>query len=72
MNYTGTRGKYAISSSEAIARGIASDGGLFVPESFPALSDSEIKALVEMNYCERAKAVLAKYLTDFSASELDE
>lgn len=72
MNYTGTRGKYAISSSEAIARGIASDGGLFVPESFPALSDSEINALVEMNYCERAKLVLSKYLTDFSASELDD
>ena len=72
MNYTGTRGKYAISSSEAIARGIAADGGLFVPESFPALSENEIQMLVDMDYCGRAKFVLSKYLTDFTEAELDD
>ena len=72
MNYTGTRGKCAITSSEAIARGLAADGGLFVPESFPQFSAEEIGKLVSMDYRKRAVEVLGKYLTDFSREELTE
>ena len=72
MNYTGTRGKCTITSSEAIARGLAADGGLFVPESFPQFSAEEIGKLVSMDYRKRAVEVLGKYLTDFSREELIE
>ena len=70
MNYTGTRSKYSISAAEAITRGIAGDGGLFVPECFPGFSGDEISKLIDMDYRERAVAVLEKYLTDFTAEEL--
>ena len=71
MNYTGTRSPYAFSASEAIARGIADDGGLFVPESFPPLTAEEIQKLVGMDYRQRAVLVLSKYLTDFTQEELE-
>ena len=71
MNYTGTRSSYSISAAEAITRGIAGDGGLFVPESFPQFTEDEISKLIGMDYRARAVAVLEKYLTDFSAEELD-
>ena len=72
MNYTGTRGKYALSSAEAIARGIAADGGLFVPESFPRLTEEELAQLISMDYRQRAVLILSKYLTDFTQEELEE
>ena len=40
MNYVSTRDKNnKVSSAEAIAHGISKEGGLFVPESFPKLSN---------------------------------
>ena len=40
MNYVSTRDKSnRVSSAEAIAHGISKEGGLFVPESFPKLSN---------------------------------
>ena len=39
MKYYSTRGGVEpLSSAEAILQGLAADGGLFVPESFPAFS----------------------------------
>ena len=44
MNYISTRGyEGKFSSSEAIIRGIAPDGGLFVPESIPQLTKQELQ-----------------------------
>ena len=40
MNFISTRGaKERVSAAEAIKTGLASDGGLFMPESFPTLTD---------------------------------
>ena len=40
MFYNSTQDKSkAVSSAQAIAQGISQDGGLFVPESFPQISD---------------------------------
>ena len=61
----------AVSSAQAITQGISADGGLFVPQSIPELTNEEIKALLPLSYVERAKAVLAKFLTDFTKEELD-
>ena len=64
MRYTSTRdARIDVSSSQAIARGIAPDGGLYLPRTIPALSLWEIKALAEMDYIGRAEHILAKFLT---------
>lgn len=73
MEYQSTRdSSIRISSAEAIKTGISSDGGLFVPVSVPTVSADEIKRLSNMNYISRARAILGKYLTDYSDDELAE
>jgi len=64
MRYTSTRDARAdVTSSQAIARGISPDGGLYLPRAVPTLSLWEIKALAEMNYVNRAEHILSKFLT---------
>ena len=71
MNYKSTRdSSLNVTSAQAIAQGISTDGGLFIPESIPQISTEELKALAEMSYRERANAVFAKFLTDFTAEEI--
>lgn len=71
MNYVSTRDKNnKVTPSEAIVRGLAADGGLFVPEEFPDITKAEIEAMADMNYDERAALVLSKFLTDFTYDEL--
>ena len=71
MFYKSTRNsKVNVTSAQAIAHGISSDGGLFVPSEIPSLSFDEITKLGKMEYSERAAFVFAKYLTDFTESEI--
>ena len=71
MYYNSTRDNSCrVTAAQAISRGISSEGGLFVPEAFPQLSMDELQGLVGKSYNEKAKAVLSKFLTDFSAEEL--
>ena len=71
MEFFSTRNKCKkVSPSYAIAHGLAADGGLFVPENFPALTREEIERMVDMSYPERSALVMRKYLTDFSYEEL--
>lgn len=72
MQYISTRNKNVkVSSAEAILKGLSGDGGLFVPESIPILSDSDFASLKGMDYIGRAKYLLGRFLTDFTESELD-
>lgn len=72
MLYTSTRDKsIKVSAAEAIAQGISNEGGLFVPCELPQFSMSEIENMAKMSYIERAKTVLAQFLTDFTEEELD-
>ena len=72
MKYTCTRDSgVCVSASKAILTGISPDGGLFLPESFPAFSREEISAMAKLGYAGRAAAVMGKFLTDFSAEELE-
>ncbi|MBR2363764.1 MAG: threonine synthase, partial [Lentisphaeria bacterium] len=70
MRFTSTRSLQSLTSAEAISRGIASDGGLFVPENFPPISPETAKELVSLSYKERAEKILAGYLTDFTSEEI--
>ncbi len=71
MLYTSTRDKSVkVESAYAIAQGISKDGGLFVPTEIPAIDSEFISELQKLSYIERAKKVLALYLTDFTEEEL--
>lgn len=71
MYYGSTRGGMkGITSAEAIKRGLAPDGGLFVPETAVKLAPEEIYSLAAMNYRERAMFILARYLDDYTREEL--
>ena len=68
--YRSTRGGEAnVTASQAILKGLASDGGLFVPESIPTL-DVTVEELAEMSYQETAYVVMKQFLTDFTEEEL--
>ena len=56
-------------ASEAILRGLAGEGGLYVPEKIPAL-DRSMEELSRMNYQEVAYEVMKLFLTDFTEEEL--
>ncbi len=72
MNYNSTRDSGCIvTAAQAIAQGISQEGGLFVPETLPALSRDDLKKMVGMSYNEKAKMVLSRFLTDFTSEELD-
>lgn len=68
--YNSTRNSdIAVTASEAILKGLASDGGLFVPERIPEL-DVTMDQLKGMSYQETAYAVMKQFLTDFTEEEL--
>ena len=58
------------SAAEVIKMGLAPDGGLFIPESIPALTTEEIAALCKDTYPVRAAKILGKFLTDYTYEEL--
>ena len=58
-----------VTASEAILKGLADDGGLFVPEYIPKL-DVTVDELKGMTYQETAYAVMKQFLTDFTEEEL--
>lgn len=70
MQFTSTRSRKNIGSAQAITQGISEDGGLFVPQSFPALTAEQFDRMTGMSYKERAAAVLSLFLTDFSETEI--
>ena len=72
MQMLSTRGAAAVSPSMAILRGLAPDGGLYVPAEFPSFTLEEIAALAPMSYQERALCVLSRFLPDFTQEELKE
>lgn len=70
LMYSSTRNdKVRFTASSAILKGLADDGGLFVPESIPTL-DVSMDELANMNYQETAYAVMSKFFTDFTEEEL--
>ncbi len=73
MDYISTRDSgHRVSAAQAIVSGLSPDGGLFLPESLPQFSLSEIEAMAKTGYAGRAVAVLSRFLTDFSEDELRE
>ena len=70
IKYISTRGdKEAVTASQAILRGIAPDGGLYIPDKFPKL-DRSLEELGKLNYREVAYEVMKLFFTDFTEEEL--
>jgi threonine synthase len=71
MFYRSTRGgSPGASAAEAIARGLAPDGGLYVPSEIPEFSPGELVELAGLPYAGRALAVLGKFFDGFNAGDL--
>ena len=70
LMYSSTRNdKVKLTASQAILKGLADDGGLFVPERIPAL-DVPMDTLADMSYQETAYEVMSRFFTDFTEDEL--
>lgn len=68
--YNSTRGQEKnIEASLAIVKGLANDGGLFVPNELPKMATS-IEELCKMDYQTLAYEVMKHYLSDFTEEEL--
>lgn len=71
LKYSSTRGNAEqLDSAQAIIRGLAADGGLFVPDAMPKVDMAFIEGLKTLSYEERAEKVLGLFLTDYTAEEL--
>jgi threonine synthase len=65
MRYVSTRGQSpAVGFTDAVLGGLAPDGGLYVPESWPTLSREEIAAFAGMPYAQVAARVLGAFAGD--------
>lgn len=58
-----------VTASQAVLKGLAPDGGLYVPERLPKL-ETPLEALAAMDYHETAYAVMKQLLTDYTEEEL--
>lgn len=65
MKYVSTRGGInPVSFEVAVSTGYACDGGLYVPETVPKVSASELKSWASLSYAELAMKVLAPFVGD--------
>ena len=71
MRYVSTReGKTGVTASQAIVRGLAPDGGLFVPDQIPKIDESFLRELCAVDYRSRAVMILRLFLEEFPQEEL--
>ena len=71
MRYISTRDNtIQYSASQAIAQGLARDGGLLTPFYIPKLPGKSLEDMRDMAYQQRAVYVMKQYLEEFSVKEL--
>jgi threonine synthase len=71
MRYVSTRGNSPTQSfSDILLGGLAPDGGLYLPESYPQISRAELDAWRGLSYAELAFQVLSKFIDDIPAADL--
>ena len=60
MDYISTRGQDGpLGYEEALLNGLARDGGLYLPTSWPKFTKAEIAAMKELSYPELAARILS-------------
>ena len=66
MRYVSTRNNNKdYSFKEVFLKGLADDGGLFIPKSLFKFSDKELNSLKELNYQDLAKEIIQPFVKDF-------
>jgi len=71
MRYVSTRGRAPIERfSDILLSGLASDGGLYAPESYPRVTATELDSWRSLSYAELASVVIQKFVDDIESSEL--
>ncbi|MGT2799952.1 threonine synthase [Streptococcus marmotae] len=69
--YQSTRDSHnTVTASQAILQGLATDGGLFTPLTYPKV-ELDFERLKDLSYQEVAKVILGAFLDDFTEAELD-
>ena len=64
MYFIGTRGGERVTGAQAVVRGMAEGGGLYVPEEFPSIRE-EMEEMLGMDYAERLAVVLGKFFDEY-------
>ena len=76
MRYISTRGagsaadESAKSFCEILLEGLAADGGLFLPQSYPVLRADELTAMRSLGYADLAFAIISRYADDIATADL--
>ena len=71
MKYISTRGNSpAQTFSEILLGGLAPDGGLYLPESYPKFSETDLAAMRAMSYPELAFTILSRFADDIPVADL--
>lgn len=71
MRYISTRGEAPVLAfSDALLAGLARDGGLYVPETFPALAPADMARLAGRPYAEVAAKVIAPFVDEVFTPEV--
>ncbi len=71
MKFVSTRGSNPNTTfSEAIIKGLADDGGLFVPMDEVRFASAELREMVNLSYQELAVKIVEKFATDFTEEEI--
>ncbi|KRP08017.1 MAG: threonine synthase [Methylophilales bacterium BACL14 MAG-120920-bin58] len=71
MKYISTRGKSPeLSFSEVLLTGLAPDGGLYLPESYPKLTDDDLNKMRLMSYQDLAFFIFQKFIDDVPSNDL--
>ena len=71
MRYISTRGGIQpITFKNAVMMGLATDGGLLLPESYPSISPVQLESWRAFSYPELAFQIIAPFVDDIPADEL--
>ena len=69
--YVSTRGRMnGAKFCEVLLGGLAPDGGLVVPQSYPKLSVAELSELRHLPYADLADSIISRFIDDISQSDL--
>lgn len=71
MKYISTRGQSpALGFTDILLGGLAPDGGLYLPETYPQLNAADLDAMRGMNYRDLAFNIIARFVDDIPADDL--
>jgi threonine synthase len=72
VKYVSTRGQAPEATFlDILLSGLAPDGGLYLPESYPRVGRAELEAWRGLSYAELATEILGRFATDIPAADIE-